>query len=463
MQRTNNNQSVIETLEGRQLFAAAAALAVSEVTVNNTVELRINGTAKPDQINVQRTPAGLVVSSGKWSATYAGNYGKIVIDGKAGNDRIVVDASVKNDAVLYGNAGNDTLIGGSGNDRIYGGDGINTLIGGMGDDVLVSIGGSNTDKLYGREGRDSFWADASRGELLVDATSEEIAGGSIHQVGNFFGEQPAAAATVTKKAKTSKASTSTTTTTISDPAMTDAGMRYTRFADRPLFATTGPSADDVAQGYVGDCYFLSVLASVAKVDPARIRESVVDLGDGNYAVRFTQNGNNVFVRVDADLPTWSNGQLAYADLGAQNSMWVAIMEKAFAYVRTNVCSYGELDAGWMSEAYSALGVSEANINEQYSTASGTALLGLIKNELDAGKSVTYAVATPAANSNLIEYHAYTVDSVGLDANGQVVTLRLRNPWGVDGYTTRDGANDGYVTITAQQAYGSFLAVSSANV
>ena len=59
---------------------------------------------------------------------------------------------------------------------------------------------------------------------------------------------------------------------------------------------------------------------------------------------------------------------------------------------------------------------------------------------------------PAEGSNLAGYHAYAVDGVVTNASGVPTHLRLRNPWAVDGYSgTTDGANDGYVTITAQQA------------
>src|SRR5205085_4339148 len=97
----------------------------------------------------------------------------------------------------------------------------------------------------------------------------------------------------------------------------------------PLFASDGPKEDDIRQGKVGDCYFLSVLSSVAKIDPWRVRQSVLDLGDGTYAVQFNRDGRKVFIRVDADLPTWADGSLAYAHLGSQGSLWVAILEKAF--------------------------------------------------------------------------------------------------------------------------------------
>ncbi len=56
-----------------------------------------------------------------------------------------------------------------------------------------------------------------------------------------------------------------------------------------------------------------------------------------------------------------------------------------------------------------------------------------------------------------------MDAVVTNSSGVPTHLRLRNPWGVDGNSVTDGANDGYVTVTAQQAYDSFLGFTSAAV
>ena len=63
---------------------------------------------------------------------------------------------------------------------------------------------------------------------------------------------------------------------------------------------------------------------------------------------------------------------------------------------------------------------------------------------------------------LIGFHAYTVEAVNYDSAGVATSLRLRNPWGVDGAGS-DGANDGYVTVTAAQALSCFLGFTSASV
>jgi hypothetical protein len=245
-----------------------------------------------------------------------------------------------------------------------------------------------------------------------------------------------------------------------------AGVSYERFDDRPLFAEHGPAADDVVQGSVGDCYFLAVLSSVAKTNPTRLRESVVDLGDGTYCVQFRDaKGASSFVRVDNQLGRFFDFvQLAYAQLGRQESMWVAVMEKAYAVYRFGASSYESVAGGWMTEAYTTLGVT--NSTSTFKVAGASGLMQSIKADLKAGKSVTFGtVAEPDPKSGLVGSHAYSVDAVITNAKGTPTAVRLRNPWGVDTYTGGLDANalDGYVTVPAQFAFASMLGYASALV
>jgi len=135
------------------------------------------------------------------------------------------------------------------------------------------------------------------------------------------------------------------------------------------------------------------------------------------------------------------------------------MEKAYACFRQGgLVNYSDLDGGWMSEAFNDLGYDN---NEIWDVSNGDELLNQISNELAAGKAVTMAINTPYGGAPVIGSHAYMVVSVDTDAQGHK-TLVLRNPWGIDGIG-HDGANDGYVRLTASQAYGSFWGVISSNV
>jgi hypothetical protein len=254
------------------------------------------------------------------------------------------------------------------------------------------------------------------------------------------------AAKVVAKAKV--APKVTLPTLMADPTVTDSSIQYKNFSNLPLFSNAGPNVNDINQGDLGDCYFLSTLSAIAKVDPAVIRKDIVNNNDGTYTVNFTSGSTKKQVRVNADLPTWSDGQLAYAGLGAGNSMWVAILEKAFADFRTGAKSYGSIEGGWMSEAFSALGIKSQST---FAAASATALGKLMAKDLKAGDAATFATGgTIKDGASLIGDHAYEIASVTVDSKGNPLSVTLRNPWGVDGIGN-DGNNDGYVTMTLKQA------------
>jgi hypothetical protein len=327
---------------------------------------------------------------------------------------------------------------------------VNTITCGSGNDVVVALGSSG-DQITAGAGNDSFWLDNNAHETVTGQTRAQIAAGALHRVASF--------ASFHAGSRTTAISSVLNGPVLPEPALTDRGMTYTSFSSDPLFSDAGPSPDDIAQGYVGDCYFLSTISSIAKVDATKIRNSIVDLGDGTYAVQFFNGNTPVYERVDAKLPTWgAGGPLAYANTGAQHSLWVALMEKAFAQFRGNTADYNNINSGWMSEVYSDFHASSTTI---WSASNATSLFNQVQSLLASGKSVTMAINTPAAGALLIGDHAYSVDHVNVDTNGNM-TITLRNPWGVVGVGNGPD-NGGYVTVTAQQAYQSFSAVMAAAV
>ncbi len=447
--------SAFEGLESRQMMSASPALATSMLAYNGGTQLAVYGTDGNDAITVTPVAGGLQIANGKWSKVITGKFNSVSVFGGKGNDVVTIAASATIPAIIHGGEGNDTLNGGAGTDKIYGEAGTDSVNGGAGDDVIISVGDSATDRSAGGAGNDAFWTDS--GETITDASAAENAGGYVHRIAGFVSYQT----TSKGKVRTARVGTNLNGENLADPLLDDASAKYKNFSTSALFATSGPTADDIVQGYVGDCWYLSTLAAVAKTNANAIRQSVVELGDGTYAVQFANaNGSKAFVRVDGDLPTTSWGGMQYADMGKQNSVWVAIMEKAYACFRTPTltANYANLDGGWMSEAFNDLGYTTT---DKWSAKTGDELLTFIANELKAGKAVTMAINNPVGGAPVIGSHAYTVVRVDVDAKGNK-TLVLRNPWGVDG-AGNDGANDGYVRLTSQQALGSFWAVMSAKV
>src|SRR5205085_8794578 len=129
-----------------------------------------------------------------------------------------------------------------------------------------------------------------------------------------------------------------------------------------------------------------------------------------------------------------------------------VMEKAFTFYRRSQGTYSSISAGWMSEAFSALGASASSVWTGSVDDSST-LISQIDLLLSSGKAVAFAVNNVPAGVPLVGNHAYTVDAVTDNGDGSF-SLRLRNPWGIDGAGS-DGANDGYVTLTATQAFASY--------
>lgn len=370
-----------------------------------------------------------------------GNSRSNKIEGGDGNDKI------------YGFGGDDALFGGYGNDRLYGGEGQNTLHGNDGDDTLMTIGGSTKDKLYGEFGVDSFWTDFESSELILDASNTEISLGHLHRVNSFMTN-----VIQVGNAKVSQAVSRQLGIKLMDP-LADAnlvGAYYADFGANTLFASTGPAPSDIKQGGIGDCYFVSFLAAVAKQNPDKIRQSVADLGDGTFAINFHNIFNiDIYVRVDGDLRVDNQGKLVYARLGAENSSWVAIIEKAWAFYRNHDGKYSSAVGGNApgiapSVAFGTPQISNGKVTLYFTAA---AFLTAMQNDLAQGYALTIGGPpgltdqTPKTQGNFHRgAHIYMVDSV-ITTNGVPTAVKLRNPNGNSGPN-----QDGYVTISADLIY-----------
>ena len=324
---------------------------------------------------------------------------------RGGNDRDRLYGNAGRDR-LFGETGDDRLYGGSGRDHLYGGSGTDRLYGGSGRDTLVSLDSANTDRLFGQSGFDSFWLDD--GDLVLDATSSE-ASTNLHRISRFE----------------NGADRTLNGDNIADP--TDRSF-YKDFSARPLFADDGPSVDDIDQNALGDCYFMSSMGAMAHTNQNAVYQTVVDLGDGTYAVRFD---GDQFYRVDADLPTTRASSWApvYAGLGIDNSLWAAICEKAYTHHREGANTYASIEGGWGYEALAALNASGTGNRNINSYSSGQSILNDIANRFEDGLAMTCGFTAVPAGSPVVASHSYTVTGINRDASGRVISVTLRNPWG----------------------------------
>jgi hypothetical protein len=128
-------------------------------------ELIVIGSEGSELLNVVRSGANLVVwANGERLGQFSMSVASVVVDGRAGNDVILISQQVHTNAELYGGSGNDLISGGSGDDRIFGEDGWDLLLGNSGNDRLD--GGAGIDLLFGGQGDD--WLYGGPGLDLLD-------------------------------------------------------------------------------------------------------------------------------------------------------------------------------------------------------------------------------------------------------------------------------------------------------
>jgi hypothetical protein len=402
--------------------------------------LFIRGTDGSDSITLSQSGGALTLKVGAASQQFTAPAGSvfsvITVSGYGGDDRIQLDNTIGAGitATINGGGGNDSLFN-NGADKVT----INT---GDGADVVVTVGGGAAT-VNGGTGVSSFWVNPA--DVLNNVSAAELAAKCVHRVAAF--KPPAAGVTVPL--------------TIAGQAMTEpaSSVAYASFAGRPLFVN-GPQPNDIIQGALGDCYFLAGLSSLAQTDAVLLRQSITELGDGTYAVRFFRSGAEEYYRLDAKLPSWG-GSPAYAQLTRNGgALWVPLLEKAFAEYRSSAQSYASIEGGWVSEPFSAVaGASSTNIG---TGGDGASLAQRIQAALQAGNPV--GATTPwNAGGPVIGSHAYSVRAVEYDTATATWYVTVYNPWGVDGASYDSNSGDGYLRLTISVFQANFNGVCIGNV
>jgi len=417
------------------------------------------------------------INGGNGNDTIEGNDGDDLIHGDVDNDRI--RGGNGNDTIygdngvdlLLGGEGFDTIYGGNGNDTINGDGGIDTLFGGEGDDWIVAIDDQYFDSMTGNAGRDIFWRDKDPrpaptglgGDILNDFTNQDadqavaafVNGGADRVLNGDRIPGPAFPATLATKT----------------------------FSANPLFSSVGPKATDISQGVVSDCKVVSALGAMARDNgPGNswaIRKNMVDFGDGTFGL----NLGGTFYRVDNVLPLNPGSQTRpnYANLGPEDSIWVAIAEKAIAMADPRVAgtfNYADLASTGADEVFQLFGSVQTGVPFLSAPRPGgyanATALGLDIAQRFLGPQPQYLTISFADSANevvgpprvpgtlgrkFVTNHAYTVWSLNLNAQGQLQSLVMRNPWGTDkgnsNVSYNDGnAGDGLVTVTLAELFSS---------
>jgi hypothetical protein len=220
----------------------------------------------------------------------------------------------------------------------------------------------------------------------------------------------------------------------------------------PLFKD-GPSPSDVQQGQIGDCYFPSAMAGLAKFSPEAIQNLIKENGDGTYTVNFKEKDystgrfRDVPIKLDGDLYVRSwGGPLYGATLGADKGektmeLWFPLVEKAYAQWKG---SYNDIGSGGMSnDVFEAVLGRDGRSTGVY-PGSEASVWSTIKKEIDAKHPVsagTHGEDESALYTNTGVYadHSYSVLGY-VEKNGEKY-VTLRNPWG-ESEPAGNGPNDG---------------------
>ncbi len=371
--------------------------------------------------------------------------------GGPGNDRLF--GSDKAD-ILNGDDGNDWLNALAGNDELYGGNGRDVLLGGSGMDKMD--GGLGVDRLVAVDGaidqiipqptnsttieRDELWIDnLDRLSSLVAVTIVQSQHPAAVHVVNDYRAYDAIGSIQAKPALAWGISN------LIDPDAREQHqnsntLTKTDYGSSPLFGPDGPVWSDVDQGAVGTCYFLARLAALAKTHPQHIRDMVTELGDGTFVVKFlNQEGERVYVRVDGDL--YRDGNILYADRGAGNAMWVAIIEKAWAIHRYGYATYDSISGGNgaqnddRTDTSLALGIADTRVTQ---TIAPTPQLfaNALKTFLDAGYGVVFGGRSFISDSMPLtpenyrrSEHILMLHSVETNSAGNVTKIRYYDLYG----------------------------------
>jgi hypothetical protein len=367
------------------------------------------------------------LSGGTGNDSIEGGTGNDSISGGSGNDSITGesgnDTAHGNDGndLIRGEAGDDDLFGSDGRDTIYGGGGADSISGGDNNDLLVAVGGGQSDTVKGNDGTDIFWVDSEGSESVTSGSAE-----NVHRIASFK--------ELRKHHSSGPDTVQSVDRGLDGPELIDpiSVGSYRDFSDHKLFAEAGITESDANQQHseAHDCYFISTLMAIAKHDPNFIARNVVDLGDGTYAVHFHNFFGDEYVRVDGDLPTNDNGSMTYARLGAEGSIWAAIMEKAYAFYRRDEGNYLSLDYGSASEVLDDLGLggNKDTFNPFFFDARG--LANRIREELQAGRAVLVSTTEDAKDhvDGLRNNHILLVDHVVVSSStGEVTKIVLHDP------------------------------------
>lgn len=429
-------QPFIENLENRTLLASQLTASL----VGST--LRIEGTDNPDRIVVRQSNGRIaieglqiLVGSSRVASVAATQVAQIEIRSYGGDDIISLahgTEAIRAASRIEAGAGNDLVWGGEGPDRIYGGSGNDGIYSMGGDDVLFGddgndalMGGTGNDHIDGGAGSDSLYGMDGADTLVGGTGMDYLNGGAGNDVFN-------------------------------------GGTGFDTYQDDFDFARpapTGYQAADIEQQQGYTCQTLAALAAYVR-SGADLSKQIVNLGNYQYDIRLFEYGRWITQRVVFN-GIWNDNDPAPppGNSAGLPDFWTILFQRA-RLSRFGVDTSREMSAAtWntlnVKSGYRLFSASDALLAFSGKTTTlayaSQATPQALRDALAQNKAVvlnTKAASGIDAASGLIGWHSYALMRVWQE--GSTWKLQIYNPWGQDGTTTRDGVNDGLVTITWAQ-------------
>lgn len=213
--------------------------------------------------------------------------------------------------------------------------------------------------------------------------------------------------------------------------------------------------NDIEQGALGDCYFLSALSAIGEW-PSRLNKLFLTNTTNSAGVFATQiyiRGIPNTVVIDDYLPFSSKGKLVFDNIADDGSLFAPLMEKAWAKVNGN---YENIIAGTSMESLGALlGVPAtqflmASDPINYDPKNPNSILLAAANAYTLiqpadRENYIMTATTGASNSySLITGHVFSLIGVFPIMSNNIITNRLflmRNPWGVTYFSGKWNSTD----------------------